>query len=56
MFKHKKVFKTNGEMGKCKTKAIRVDLGICRHFLVYPGIFKHSQTYSAIPRNYSGIV
>ena len=35
-------------MGKCKTKAIPVDLDIFMHFAAYSDIFRHIQAYSAI--------
>ena len=34
-------------MGKCKTKAIQIDLGIIRHNQAYPGIIL---AYSGISR------
>ena len=33
-----------GEMGKCKTKAIQVDLATLTHISGYSGIFRHIQT------------
>ena len=48
MLKKKKDCKTNGKIGKCKTKAIPVDLDIFTHFAAYSGIFRHIQAYSAI--------
>ena len=35
--------KINGEMGKCKTKAIQADLGTFTHIQTYPGIIRHIQ-------------
>ena len=45
VFKQKRDCKLYGEFGKCKAKAIQVDLGIFTHIPVYSRIF----------RNYSGI-
>ena len=45
----------NGEMGKCKTKAILTHLGIFIHIPVYSGFFRHrhNQVHSAIIQSYS---
>ena len=53
VFKQKRDCKTNGEMGKSKTKAIQVDLGIFLHIRTYPGIFRHIHGYSRIIQAYS---
>ena len=53
VFKQKRDCKTNGEMGKCKTKAIHGDLGIFTHIPAYSGISRHIQAYSGIIQAYS---
>ena len=40
--------KTNGEMEKCKIKAIQADLGIFTPILTYSRLSRHNQTYSGI--------
>ena len=44
MLKKKMDFKTNGEIGKYKTKAIQADLDIFTYIPAYSGIFRHIQT------------
>ena len=39
--------------GKCKTRAIQVDLGLFTHMQAYVGIFSYSQAYSGIIKAYS---
>ena len=46
-------------MGKCKTKAIKIDSGIFVHIPAYSGVFRHIQTYPDIIKHiqeYSGII
>ena len=40
-------------MEKCKTKAIKIDLGIFMHTPPYSDIFNHNKVYSGIIHEYS---
>ena len=56
MFKQKRDYKANGEMGKCKTKPFRqiqIYSHIFRHIQTYLDIFRHDQAYLGIIQAYS---